>query len=60
MPLPPDQKRRFDEAAKQAEIEFNTHYKGWTALDACKWMERWYEQAAYDRLCRIMRRANLS
>ena len=57
MPLPPEQERRFNEAAEKARIEFAENWKNWSAEDLCRWVNRWYYPAAYDRLCRIMREA---
>lgn len=57
MALTPEQEQRFDEAAELARVEFEAHWKDWNARDVCQWVDRWSERAAYDRLCRIMRKA---
>ena len=38
-------------------VEWEAHWETWSARDLCSWMDRSADHAAYDRLCRIMRRA---
>lgn len=59
MPLPPEQAQHFDEQARLARAEFRNNWRNWSALDVAKWVERWYERTAYDRLCRIIREETL-
>ena len=55
MALSQEQERRFNEAAAQARAEFEAHWQDWSAGDVGRWIEKWYERTAYDRLCRIIR-----
>ncbi len=40
MPLPPEQERRFNDAARLARAEFEAKWKNWNAADVGLWIEK--------------------
>lgn len=54
MPLTPEKERQFKEGAKRARPEFEENWNNWSARDVAVWLYKWRDEAAYDRLCRIM------
>jgi hypothetical protein len=42
---------KMNKAASDAEAEFKTT---WTGKQVAEWMKKWYMQAGYKRLCKIL------
>ena len=56
MPLDEKTKRRLDEAAAKARVEFEADWQQWTVRDVAVWWRKWctMDGTNHDRLGRIL------